>query len=286
MENRLKNAMIRNLFLAAVLFSSGTHAQLKASNEDPLIYGHHHIAVSDVDEHLNFWVNTLGGTQVTFGDFVVVKFTNTLLFISDNAPSGGTKGTIVNHIGFTVPDLRGLLEKVESDGYRIVTAAEVPASYSVDRGIATNPEYGNQIAFVMSPDEVKIELTYAPDQEAAMQSHHVHFMTPDIEAMRNWYVDTLGAEPTTRDAFQSADVPGINLTFSGTSESVVGTEGRSLDHIGFEVEGLEAFCKDLEARGIIFDMPYTRLDDLGIAIAFLTDPYGTSIELVEGLDEL
>ena len=282
----MKILKIEYLFMVAVLLASGANAQLMASDEDPIIYGHHHLTVKNVDEHLKFWVDTLGGERVSFGDFDVVKFTNTLLFIGGKAPSGGTKGTIVNHIGFTVPDLRGLLDKVKADGYRIVTKAEVPSSYSVDNGIATNPEYGNQIAFVMSPDDVKIEFTYAPDQKAAMKSHHVHFMTPDIEAMRNWYVQMLGAEPTTRDAFQSADVPGVNLTFSGTAESVAGTEGRSLDHIGFEVEGLEAMCKDLEARGIEFDMPYTRLDDLGIAIAFLTDPFGTSIELTEGLDQL
>jgi hypothetical protein len=32
-------------------------------------------------------------------------------------------------------------------------------------------------------------------------------------------------------------------------------------------------------------MPYTRRPDIGIAIAFLTDPLGTYIELTEGLDK-
>ncbi len=33
-------------------------------------------------------------------------------------------------------------------------------------------------------------------------------------------------------------------------------------------------------------MAYTEIESLGIAIAFLTDPFGTYIELTEGLDEL
>ena len=62
------------------------------------------------------------------------------------------------------------------------------------------------------------------------------------------------------------------------------TKGHSLDHIGFEVKNLEAYCKRLEAAGIKFDVPYRKVPNLGIAIAFLTDPAGAYIELTEGLD--
>ena len=34
-----------------------------------------------------------------------------------------------------------------------------------------------------------------------------------------------------------------------------------------------------------FDRPYTEVESLGIAIAFFTDPFGTYIELTEGLDK-
>jgi hypothetical protein len=57
-----------------------------------------------------------------------------------------------------------------------------------------------------------------------------------------------------------------------------------LDHIGFEVRNLEAFCRLLESRGIEFDQAYRRLPN-GFALAFLTDPWGTRIELTEGLAE-
>lgn len=33
-----------------------------------------------------------------------------------------------------------------------------------------------------------------------------------------------------------------------------------------------------------FDVPYTIRPEIGLAIAFLTDPWGTHIELNEGLD--
>jgi extradiol dioxygenase family protein len=64
------------------------------------------------------------------------------------------------------------------------------------------------------------------------------------------------------------------------------TKGRALDHIGFEVQNLEAFTKQLEEMGIPFDLPYTAIPTLDLGIAFLTDPWGTYIELTEGLDEI
>lgn len=89
-----------------------------------------------------------------------------------------------------------------------------------------------------------------------------------------------------RGRFQAADLPGMNLTFVKATSDKVGTKGRSLDHIGFEVKNLEAFCKQLEAQGVKFDSPYRKLPNLGLAIAFFTDPWGTYIELTEGLDKL
>ena len=56
------------------------------------------------------------------------------------------------------------------------------------------------------------------------------------------------------------------------------------NHIGFEVKNLEAFCRQLEAQGITFDRPYTEVAALNLAVAFITDPFGTYIELTEGLD--
>ena len=46
------------------------------------------------------------------------------------------------------------------------------------------------------------------------------------------------------------------------------------------------FLVDCEAQGIKLDRPYTKAPQLGIAIAFIKDPWGTNIELTEGLVDI
>src|SRR5258708_3098297 len=101
----------------------------------------------------------------------------------------------------------------------------------------------------------------------------------DIEATRKWYASTFSVIPGKRGRFEAADLPGVNLSFTQADTAPAGTKERSLDHIGFEVRDLESFTKKLEASGIKFDVPYRKVPRLGIAIAFLTDPWGTYIEL-------
>ena len=104
--------------------------------------------------------------------------------------------------------------------------------------------------------------------------------------MQAWYVKTFGASPRSGGAFPAAVLPGVALNFSPSTEPVVGTTGRALDHIGFEVKNLEAFTKKLEADGIKLTVPYRTVPALGIAIAFINDPWGTYIEMTEGLDKV
>jgi hypothetical protein len=93
--------------------------------------------------------------------------------------------------------------------------------------------------------------------------------------------------PGQTDFFIGADLPGVGYMLNFFSwlpnESLVGTEGRVVDHVGFEVRGLETFCMELAAKGIEHTSPYERSAETGLARATLMDPWGTVIELTEGL---
>ena len=51
------------------------------------------------------------------------------------------------------------------------------------------------------------------------------------------------------------------------------------------MDNLEAFSRQLQAKGIKLDVPMRELADTGLKYAFITDPNGTYIELTEGLDK-
>ena len=114
--------------------------------------------------------------------------------------------------------------------------------------------------------------------------HHIHRTVPagaEVQA-KEWYARLFAPALTVkRWHYEATDLPGINMNFS-SAERTAATKGRMLDHIGFEITGLKAFCVKLQAAGVKLDTPDTTHAD-GIATAWLTDPWGTSIELTEGL---
>jgi catechol 2,3-dioxygenase-like lactoylglutathione lyase family enzyme len=277
--------LFRVVPLLMMLTPSTASSQLTAVKDGPIVYGHHHLNVTSIDAHKKFWVDTLGGTAIKMGNSEIIKFPNVLVFLRQQAPSGGTKGTTVNHVGFWVPSARAMVDKVKAAGYPIVTRAELPATQEVKDDLAYIANQDTHIAFTMGPDDVKVELVERKGQTIPITLHHIHFATQQVEPMKAWYVKTFNAKPGMRGSFQAADLPGVNLTYSPSADPVVGTRGRALDHIGFEVKNLEAFCKELEAQGVKFDRPYMKVPALNIAIAFFTDPFGTYIELTEGLDK-
>jgi lactoylglutathione lyase len=259
-------------------------AQLPLLKDNDLVYAHHHLNVASIPEAKKFWVDTLGGTPVKAGPLEMVKFPNVIIVFTQRAPTGGSKGTTVNHVGFYVPSVRKTIDKVKAAGYPIVTREEMPPAQAVTDGIAYIEATKTNVAFTMTPDQTKVEFVENPAQTVAVANHHVHFATDKVDAMKEWYVKTFNAKGGMRGTFQAADLPGVNLTFSASTEPVAGTRGRAIDHIGFEVKNLEAFCKKLEAAGVKFDRPYTYIPQIGFAIAFFTDPFGTYIELTEGMD--
>jgi catechol 2,3-dioxygenase-like lactoylglutathione lyase family enzyme len=216
-------------------------------------------------------------------------FPNALIFMRAQAPTGPTKGSSFNHIGFSVPNLRQTVDKVKANGYKMVTAEEAPAGVTVkdDIGLVSGGAVSG-IAYLLGPDGVKVELVEMKAQAAPIMHHHIHFFGQKHTEMHAWYMKVFGAtlRPGQTAAFIGADLPGLGLNFSQSPEPVVGTQGRALDHIGFEVKNLEEFCKKLEAQGIKLAVPYRKVPALNIAIAFISDPWGTYIELTEGLDKV
>lgn len=284
------------LLLACVAIPA--FAQLVSHRDAPVRVGHYHLHVTSVEEHKKFWVGVLGGTAMKFGNIDVVKFPDALIFLTAQKPTGPTRGTAFDHIGFAVPDVPAMATKLAAAGYRETTSREpapgAPAAQTPSTG--TSAVYG-KYAYFIGPDGVKIELVTAAEPNApAIVAHHIHFINKQYVEMQQWYMKAFNA--TLRDGqtdfFIGADLPGVGYSLNffrwegDQSITHVPTAGRVVDHIGFEVKNLELFCKALEAKGIKLTRPYNRKtpEMNGIATAMIVDPWGVSIELTEGLDKL
>jgi catechol 2,3-dioxygenase-like lactoylglutathione lyase family enzyme len=271
--------------LSLSVLSSTSLAQL--DNQDaPVVVGHYTLNVSSVDDHLRFWVDGLGGESVDMGEGVnAVRFPGVFLFLNEQVPNGPTRGTTFDHIGFAVPDVPALAAKVVEAGFGRTVGRE-PASAET----ASPPTAGNygRFEYLLGPDGVKVELvTAAEDGAPPIAHHHVHFVNRDFVEMQQWYILAFNATPRDgqTDFFAGADLQGVGYMLNFFSwlpdEELVGTAGRVIDHVGFEVRNLEAFCDQLVAKGIELTEPYRLDGDFGIAV--ITDPWGTVIELTEGL---
>ena len=125
--------------LLVMSFASRASAQLTAAKEGPVVYGHHHLNTTNMDAQKKFFVDTLGGTLIKIGtnNAEVIKFPNVLIFFRPmQAPTGGTRGTTVNHIGFSVPNLRPVIDKIKANGFQMITRSEVVATQEVKDDIA------------------------------------------------------------------------------------------------------------------------------------------------------
>ena len=80
----------------------------------------------------------------------------------------------MNHVGFSVPDLKPVVAKLKANGFKMITSDSVAATVKVTDDIAAASPTTN-IAFVLGPEDVKVELVEVKAQAAPIQLHHVHF---------------------------------------------------------------------------------------------------------------
>ena len=286
------NRLLVSLFVIVGLLAApaASRAQILVKNDGPVVYGHHHLNTTDMAAEKKFFVDTLGGTVRHIGTGAraqdIIEFPNVQLWFRPmQAPTGGTIGTTVNHIGFSVTNIRAVVTKLKASGYEMITTDSVAPTVKVTDDVAAASPTTN-IAFVLGPEQTKVEFVEVKDQQRPIQLHHIHFFGEKNTDMQAWYAKTFGAKPLPQNpgsAFVQDQLPGVFLNFTPSPTATVGTTGRAIDHIGFEIKNLEAFTKKLEADGIKLDRPYTKVPQLGIAIAFIKDPWGTNIEITEGL---
>lgn len=267
---------LRALIGALLVASCATtvRAQLVEPNQLGVRMGHIHLNVRDVDATRKFFVDQLSGTVVKNGPLELIQFPGVFIMLRKADNPLPAAGTIVNHFGFVMKDFPTALAKWKANG------------------IGIEPTENPNEVYVLGPDSLRVEVYGEPSIPEPVYMNHIHFFPSDIAGIKKWYVNAFGANPGRRNCigciskprvFESADLPAVNLTFPPTAKPQEPTKGRVIDHIGFDVTNLEAFVAGLEARGVKIEAPIRAVPNTKLKVAFLTDPWGTYIELTEGL---
>ena len=261
--------MIVGLAFAFTIAATAAGAQPVAfpANEMGVTMGHWHLNSKDAAVNKKFFV-TLGGRVVKRGENEVVLFPGVVIFLTrgqGTAPTGGTAGTVVNHVGFLVRNVQESLAKWKAAGIQVEPSA------------TGRPDQ----AYIDTPDGLRIEILEDKNQPWAIRNEHIHFAATESEIpkMQAWYAKEFGGHAWTRNNAPVVELPGVQLRFAKVDKAQLPTAGHTLDHIGFDVKNLDAFLKRLQADGVKIERPINRNAQTGDALAFVSDPWGTMIEL-------
>lgn len=258
-------------------------AQLPAPNKAGVAAGHDLFRAKDLEASNKFW-QTLGGQPVQFaGTLNLTKFPGVLLLNlaaggqgrGQGAPAapaaapaelGGSEGSSVDFIGFSVKDLKGSLAKWAEAGIKPLAGGSAKQVY------------------LMSPDKIKVRIVEDKSLAVPIVADTIKMMVPNVAEAQAWYAKYFGAEMVKRRGEMVADIPGSSILFEQAKGPVAPTRGRAFDRIGLEVVNLEAQVKKLEDGGVKLDRPYTGKNaKMNAGFAVFQDPFGTLIEMSEGL---
>jgi len=260
-------ALIAGLFLASTVMAGTALAQPAPFNEVGVTMGHWHIISKDVEANKKIFLG-MGAKMFMVGGNPFMMFPGTYinLTLGTEKGEGGTVGSVVNHVGFIVNNVQ---ERV----------AQWKAA-----GVAVLPGGNNRLdqAFVETPDGVRMEILEDKTQAVPIKHEHVHFFLPEAEVPKAvaWYAKTFGGKAGTRNNAPIVDIPGAQFRFNKADKAQAPTRHRVLDHIGVDVKDHAAFVKKLQADGVKLDDEPRKVAN-GSSIVYITDPWGTRIEIIE-----
>lgn len=112
---------------------------------------------------------------------------------------------------------------------------------------------------------------------------HIHLNVPDPAAAANWYEKNFGGKRITEapDRIMYGSTRFMFLKKADARPSA----GSAVDHVGFSVPDIEATMKQFEAAGVKIVSPVRDLPGI-FKIAFVEDPWGARIEIVQDPDLL
>jgi catechol 2,3-dioxygenase-like lactoylglutathione lyase family enzyme len=261
----VKRTLLAAFALVSTLAAGTASAQPAPFNDAGVTMGHWHLISKDVEANKKLFLS-MGGRLYNPGQPLMMfpaLYINLMLGMEKG--EGGSVGSVVNHVGFSVDNVQRRVAEWKAKGVTVLPG---------------NNGRMDQ-AFVETPDGVRIEILEDKTQTVPIRTDHIHFaMTEaDIPKAVAWYAKVFGGKTGVRNNGPVVDLPGVQLRFLKVDAKQAPTRHRILDHIGFDVNDLAAFLQKAEAAGVKPVVPLTKNPTNGVSLAFIADPWGTYIEL-------
>ena len=239
---------------------------------------HLHIALSNTSEAVSWYEEHLDCEAIA-GREDAVNCGNTEIEFFLAQTVGGSQGTGVDHFGFSVPDLDAKMAELESVGVR---GSGVRLVRFEDGSLVRDIPGLFKIAFITDPWGTKIELV---QDEDLLGFHHIHLNSVDPAAALDWYNQVLGGEPASLkgrlDGVLFDDIWLLATEYTDGRPGI--TQGRTIDHIGFEVADLDEAAVQINRLSVEFRQEPMVPDNARSSAkqAFILGPDGVMIAIVE-----
>ena len=233
------------------------------------VFTHAHLRVPEgQQEEAASWYNkVLGGEPGEIGPGPGIRHHNGFVGTMSNDGRAGT-GSVIDHVGISVPDVRATVELIRELGGEIRTEPQEGVTAAL-------------IAHVTDPWGGRFELLQDPVYTGI---NHVHLYASDADAMSDWFLGVFGGEydeERGQGRFHTIlyDNVWIHVTQSADDDHRAPSRYSATDHIGFRVPSLDAFRDTLRASG--FDPYLERPNPPGADLMFFEGPDGLHVEMTE-----
>jgi catechol 2,3-dioxygenase-like lactoylglutathione lyase family enzyme len=263
---------VRSLLLtlaAVAAIASIAGAQTKGM----LPYDHIHLNEPAAEASVWWEKNIPGGRRITEAPNRIMYGAVRLMFLGAKS-SGGSRGSVIEHLGFSVADLDATMRELAAINTKVIEpVTNVPGLYKT--------------ALIESPWGTEIQLVQDPE---LLGLHHVQLRAPDPESGYSWLLDKFGGERTKiKGQLDAVKYPGTGgfttvYVFLARGDSVP-SQGRAIDHLGWRsiatINDTKAMLESKQVQLTTQPRPLTLPGGPPINFFYVAGPNGARIEIVE-----
>ena len=259
-------ALVFSILALALAICAPAQAQNKWS------YDHVHLLATDPQLGLDWYIKNMDGkpcddegvvvprekaSRVLIGDMM-------FLFIKNDMPKPSA-GSVADSVGISFADVAGKVKALEAAGTKVVNPVRDIANVW-KRALVEDP-WGTRLELIQDP--------------ANLGFHHVALRVADPEATMKWYMDAFGGTKGKMKGFDGVQYGKMWVLVTKAAEATQPSQGHAIDHLGFRPTSMDAAAPELKAKGVKFTIEPRTNPSNGHKIAYVEDPNGTRIELVQ-----